>query len=207
MGVGASRWRPPRAGLCALLPDLVCAVASLGVDRPYGVRPRLSSGMARTTSTTSLFLSDPVAPGEVQAGPRRVSGSHPNSWRRAGRTLLSGADLAAAQRRLAEYMVSSMKDGSNRATKGWWDDACADRRLGVRLRGHLVPCSCGTANRTGFVPFQHGSGWLPDPRRRGHLTQADGHLTLLDHVPEVPSGCLKRSRAAHTALGGEPSSP
>jgi pimeloyl-ACP methyl ester carboxylesterase len=198
MGVwGISGGGPHALACAALLPDLVCAVGSLASIAPYGV-PGLDffSGMgADNLDDITLFLSDPVAARKksrqdrdefLEVTPEQLAAS----WA----TLLSGADLAALNDDLAEYMVSSMKDGLEPGDQGWWDDACADMAdWGFGFADISVPVQLWHGEQDRFVPFQHGQ-WLAAqiPGVEAHLTQADGHLTLLDHVPEVHEWLLER---------------
>jgi len=141
-----------------------------GVDRPYGSRASTSSAAwARTNlDDITLFLSDPVA---ARRSPGRTETSSWRSRRTAGAswaTLLSGADLAALNDDLAEYMVSSMKDGLEPGDQGWWDDACAhmaDWGFGFATSRFRLQLWHGEQDR--FVRSSTASGWLPDPRRRG----------------------------------------
>jgi len=66
-------------------------------------------------------------------------------------------------------------------------------RLGFGFADISVPVQLWHGEQDRFVPFQHGQ-WLAAqiPGVEAHLTQADGHLTLLDHVPEVHEWLLER---------------
>jgi pimeloyl-ACP methyl ester carboxylesterase len=72
--------------------------------------------------------------------------------------------------------------------EGWWDDGVAHLEpWGFDLKAIRIPVQLWHGRHDRFVPFQHGE-WLASqiPGVEAHLTEVDGHITLLQRrVPEV----------------------
>lgn len=111
----------------------------------------------------------------------------PEQVRDAWASLLSPADIAALSNELTTFLVTSMRDGLAPGDQGWWDDSCAHLEpWGFNFDDITVPVQLWHGAQDRFVPFQHGQ-WLAGqiPGVEAHLTEADGHLTLIGRVPEV----------------------
>jgi pimeloyl-ACP methyl ester carboxylesterase len=91
-------------------------------------------------------------------------------------------------------MVTCLKDGLAPGDQGWWDDGVAHiAPWGFTFDAIQVPVQVWHGAHDKFVPFQHGQ-WLSEhiPGVDAHLTDTDGHLTLLvDRVPEVHAWLLQ----------------
>ena len=109
-------------------------------------------------------------------------------------TLLSPADAAVLTGELASFMVTCLKDSLAPGDQGWWDDEVAHiAPWGFTFDAIQVPVQVWHGAQDKFVPFQHGQ-WLSEhiPGVDAHLTDTDGHLTLLvDRVPEVHAWLLQ----------------
>ena len=200
LGVWGYSGGGPHALACAaLLPDLVTAVATFASVAPFGA-PGLDffSGMGEeNVEGFTLYQKDPVA-ARIKHGHDReeLLDVTPEKLLQAWTTLLSPADAAVLTGDLAAFLVFCFKDGLAPGDQGWWDDGMADLApWGFRLDSIEIPVQIWHGAEDKFVPFQHGQ-WLVEhiPRAEAHLSDADGHLTLLaERVPEVHDWLLQHS--------------
>ena len=193
---GISGGGPHALACAALLPDLVSAVASLASPAPYGA-PGLDffTGMGQDNlDDFKLFLDDPEAARTKGSKDReQLLQATPDQLVAAWASLLSPVDQAALSSELASFLTTSMKDGLAPGDQGWWDDGCAHMApWGFSLDAIQIPVQLWHGRQDRFVPFQHGQ-WLSEqiPGVDAHLTEADGHLTLISRVPEVHAWLLQ----------------
>jgi pimeloyl-ACP methyl ester carboxylesterase len=102
-------------------------------------------------------------------------------------TLVSPADAAVLTGELADYLYASMTDALAPGDEGWWEDGEAHLGdWGFDLGSITVPVQLWQGRQDNFVPFQHGV-WLANqiPGVDAHLSEEDGHLTLLARLPEI----------------------
>jgi pimeloyl-ACP methyl ester carboxylesterase len=187
---GISGGGPQALACAALLPDLVCAVAALASIAPFGA-PGLDyfTGMGQdNVDDVTLFLDDPDAARKKHAKDRDdFLALTPAQLVEAWASLLSPADVAAVTDEFASFLVSSVQDGLAPGSQGWWDDDCAFMTgWGFSFEAIRVPVQLWHGAQDRFVPFQHGQ-WLSEhiPGVEAHLTDSDGHLTLLDRLPDI----------------------
>ncbi|HKH88804.1 MAG TPA: alpha/beta fold hydrolase [Acidimicrobiales bacterium] len=194
---GISGGGPHALACAALLPDLVSAVASLASLAPYGA-PGLDyfTGMGQANlDDIKLFFDDPVAAREKSARDRdEFLAGTPEQVQEGMASLLSETDAAVMSHELASFMVTSMQDGLVPGDQGWWDDSCAHLGpWGFAFDAIRVPVQLWHGVHDQFVPFQHGQ-WLAAqiPGVDAHLTDTDGHLTLMvNRVPAVHEWLLQ----------------
>jgi len=200
LGVWGYSGGGPHALACAgLLPDLVTAVATFASVAPYGA-PGLDffTGMGEeNVEGFTLYKKDPVAARIKHAHDREeLLEVTPEQLLKAWSTLLSPADTAVLTGDLAAFLAESLKDGLAPGDQGWWDDGMADLApWGFALDAIEVPVQIWHGAQDRFVPFQHGQ-WLAEhiPGAEAHLSDADGHLTLLaERVPEVHAWLLQKT--------------
>jgi pimeloyl-ACP methyl ester carboxylesterase len=166
---------------------------------PYGA-PGLDyfTGMGQdNVDGFTLFLKDPAAARKKGAQDREdalkvTAETMLESWA----SLLSPADAAVLTGGFASYLVECLQDGLAPGDQGWWDDGVAEiAPWGFALDSIAVPVQLWHGTQDRFVPFQHGQ-WLAQqiPGVEAHLTDVDGHLTLLvERVPEVHDWLLQHS--------------
>jgi len=110
-------------------------------------------------------------------------------------SLVSAADAAVLSGELASFLVDSLKEGLSAGDAGWWDDGVAEMSpWGFDLGAIALPVQLWHGAEDRFVPVQHGR-WLSEriPGVEAHLTEEDGHLTLLaNRVPEVHDWLLRQ---------------
>jgi pimeloyl-ACP methyl ester carboxylesterase len=196
---GASGGGPHALACAALLPELVSAVASLASLAPYGEADLdYFTGMGQANADDiRLFLNDPAAARKKSAQDRSDALQRTPETVQAGlASLLSPADAAVLTYDVACFFVASTKDGLGPGDQGWWDDGCAHMApWGFELETIRIPVQLWHGAHDQFVPFQHGQ-WLAAhiPGVDAHLTDTDGHLTLLvERVPSVHEWLLQHS--------------
>ena len=193
----------PHALACAaLLPDLVCAVASLGAIAPYGP-PDLDyfAGMGQeNVDDIKLQLADPASArrklvsdreGVLSMTEDQVGGYAADSDQGFA-SLVSPQDATAMGAGLGAWWLRSMQLGLEAGDEGWWDDGVA--HFGdweFELREIDVPVQLWHGRHDKFVPFQHGE-WLARniPGVEAHLTDDDGHMTLFSKLRAIHAWLL-----------------
>jgi pimeloyl-ACP methyl ester carboxylesterase len=111
------------------------------------------------------------------------------------RTLLSPVDAEALDPSIAEWLVRSAHDGLATSDDGWWDDGVAQLApWGFELDEIRMPVQVWQGRQDRFVPYGHGE-WLAahTPGAEPHLTENDGHITLIrNRIGEVHRWLLDR---------------
>jgi pimeloyl-ACP methyl ester carboxylesterase len=192
----------PHALACAaLLPDLVCAVASLGAIAPYG-GPDLDyfAGMGQeNVDDIKLQLAEPATAhrkmvmdrdGILSMTQDQVDNAA-DSEQGFG-SLVSPEDAAAMRAGLGPWWLRSMQLGLELGDEGWWDDGVAHfGDWGFELNDIEVPVQLWHGRHDKFVPFQHGE-WLARniPGVEAHLTDDDGHMTLFSELRVIQAWLL-----------------
>jgi pimeloyl-ACP methyl ester carboxylesterase len=178
-----------------MLPDLVCAVATLGSIAPYG-QPDLDyfTGMGQDNiDDMELQLRDPGAAQQKLAADRSgLMGTTVDQIGGFAASLVSSEDAAAMRAGLAAFWLSSMQLGLEAGDRGWWDDSVADLGdWGFDLGDIAVPVQLWHGRHDQFVPFQHGE-WLARhiPGVDAHLTDDDGHMTLFFKLRDIHAWLL-----------------
>ncbi len=194
---GISGGGPHALACAALLPDLVCAVASLASIAPYGP-PDLDffTDMGQdNVDDIQLLLRDPVAAHEKLASDREGLLQATRETVTAGfESLVSPADAAALRSGLDEYLLRSMQLGLDPGDEGWWEDCQVHvEDWGFSFDDIAVPVQLWHGRHDKFVPFQHGE-WLAKqiPGVEAHLSDDDGHLTLLSKLREIHAWLRER---------------
>jgi pimeloyl-ACP methyl ester carboxylesterase len=194
---GYSGGGPHALACAALLPDLVSAVATFASVAPFDA-PGLDyfTGMGEANADDiRLLLEDPEAARAKNAKDRdAILQVTPEALVEAWASLVSPADTAVLTEDLALFVVTCIKDGLAGGDQGWWDDGLAGiAPWGFALDAIRVPVQVWHGAQDKFVPFQHGQ-WLSEhiPGAEAHLTDTDGHFTLLvDRVSEVHAWLLQ----------------
>ena len=191
LGVWGFSGGGPHAIACAaLLPNLVAAVSVIGSIAPYAAAGLdYFAGMgASNMDDIKLYLSDPATAREKARQDRldALQRTLDNIGERL-KTLLTPVDRAALRDDLAAWMVLCATDGLAETDEGWWDDGVAHLApWGFDFGTIAIPVQVWHGRHDQFVPFQHGQ-WLAAhiPEAESHLSETDGHLTLLNRVPEI----------------------
>jgi pimeloyl-ACP methyl ester carboxylesterase len=194
---GISGGGPHALACAALLPDRLVAVASLASLAPYEA-PGFDyfAGMGELNAEdTRLMFADPAAAKAKTISDREVMlTATAEGTREFMKTLLTATDAAVMTGELAEHLTQNVKDGLAPGIEGWWDDGWALLHpWGFDVRAINVPLMLWHGRQDRFVPFQHGE-WLAQqiPGVDAHLTEEDGHLTLIQRrIPEVHDWLLR----------------
>ena len=161
-----------------MLPDLVCAVASLGGDRARTARQDLDyfTGMGQeNVEDIKLMLlrrpsTAPVA--SWRRTEKRIMAASADEITAGFETLISPADAAAFRDGMDEYLPQVHATGPRPGDEGWWGDSVADVvDWGFDLASIAVPVQFWHGRHDKFVPYQHGE-WLAR-----HIPGVDAHLT------------------------------
>ncbi len=207
---GVSGGGPHALACAALLPDLVAGVASLASLAPYGAEGfDYFAGMGQeNVDDIKLTLSDEASAREkAPEDRRRLLSLSLEQTIDAFPTLLSPVDAAAHDDELARLLYRWSHDGLAPGVDGWWDDSMAQLHpWGFDVGSIAVPVQLWHGRHDWFVPFQHGE-WLAAhiPGVEAHLTEDDGHITLLQRrIPEVHAWLLERLSERGTEVSTAP---
>jgi pimeloyl-ACP methyl ester carboxylesterase len=187
---GISGGGPHALACAALLPDIVRAVASLASPAPYG-SPGLDffAGMGELNVEDFKQMVEDREAARVKSRRDReeLLELSDSQLLEAWSTLLSPPDVAWLTEERVAFLLASIKEGLAPGDEGWWEDGVADLDgWGFEFDAIAVPVQVWHGAQDRMVPFQHGE-WVAAhvPGVEAHLTDTDGHLTLLDRVPEV----------------------
>lgn len=195
---GISGGGPHALACAALLPDLVVAAGSLASIAPYGA-PGLDyfadMGQENVDDTRLVLKDEPAAREKLARDREQLLAMSADDMGQAFPTLLSPVDASAHTADLADYLFATMRAGLSPGGEGWWDDGIAHLRpWGFNVEDIGIPVQLWHGRHDRFVPFQHGE-WLANriPGVDAHLTDVDGHLTLMqDRIPAVHDWLLER---------------
>lgn len=194
---GISGGGPHVLACAALLPDLVCAAASLASVAPFEAEGLdYFAGMGQeNVDDTRLFLADKeAARAKTEQDRDEELAASPDDLATILATLLTPTDAAVLTGELAKFLASSTQDGLAPGAQGWWDDNCMILPWGFDVADISVPVLLLHGRQDMFVPFGHGE-WLAAhiPGVEARLTDSDGHLTLMQYrVPEVHAWLSER---------------
>ena len=181
----------PRALACAaLLPDRCLAAASLAGIAPYdGEGLDWMAGMAEenVAEYTAAAAGREAYDAYLEAEFLPVLMADADDLAEAMGGLLPEADKAAMDRGFTEWLTESFHRAGTQRTAGVLDDGqAAVRSWGFDVGDIRVPVAVYQGRQDAMVPFAHGE-WLAAhvPGAEAHLTDDDGHLTLVTRLPEI----------------------
>lgn len=181
----------PRAlGCAALLPDRCRAAASIA-----GVAPHDGAGLAWQAGMAEENVAEYTA---AEAGrdayaaylereflPVLLADADDLAESLGG--LLPPADRAALDRGFTEWLTETFhRAGAQRIAGVLEDGLAAVRPWGFDLEAIAVPVLVYQGRQDAMVPYAHGE-WLAAhvPGAEAHLSDDDGHLTLMNRLPEL----------------------
>jgi pimeloyl-ACP methyl ester carboxylesterase len=192
---GISGGGPHALACAALMPDLVCAAATLGSIAPSdALGDSWADGMGEANvEEYTLYRKDPTAL-KATYGVQREAMLDMTSGQviEAIGSLVSPEEAAGLRGGLDAYFVSSVQDGLVAGVEGWWDDTVADMSpWDFDLSTIEVPVQVWHGRHDQFVPIRHGE-WLIEhvPGSMACLSETDAHLTLLNRLPEIHAWLL-----------------
>lgn len=181
----------PRAlGCAALLPGRCLAAATIAGIAPHDAEGLdWTSGMAEenlaeyTTAAESreayeAFLEEEFLPVMLADADDMAEGMG---------GLLSAADRAVLVSPFLEWLTDSFHRAGAQRVAGVLDDGqAAVRPWGFDVGAITVPVAIYQGRQDVMVPYAHGE-WLAAhvPNAEAHLSEEDGHLTLVTRLPEI----------------------
>jgi pimeloyl-ACP methyl ester carboxylesterase len=193
---GISGGGPHALACAALAPDLFAAAATLASVGPYGEDgfDFFEDMGTQNVEDFRLTATDPQASAAKAAEewPLLVSAT-PESLRAQWSTILTPTDAGALTGEVAEYLIAMLKSGLATGPEGYIDDGVAfTRPWGFKLSEITIPVQLWQGRQDRFVPYGHGK-WLSEhiPGVEAHLTEEDGHLTLLNRISEIHEWLLR----------------
>ncbi len=101
--------------------------------------------------------------------------------------MLSPVDRAALTGEFADEMATALRRAVSSGIAGWRDDDLAFvQDWGFALDQISVPVDIWQGRQDRMVPFEHGQ-WLAAkvPNARAHLFATEGHLSILNQLPDL----------------------
>jgi pimeloyl-ACP methyl ester carboxylesterase len=135
-----------------------------------------------------------AARARLEKARRAVLKANPSDLLRLNPDLHSPSDAVALTEELAAWYLRRNQDGLAPGVEGWWEDSVALLKpWGFSPETIHAPVMVWHGRQDRMVPIQHGE-WLAErlPNASPHLTDQDGHLTLLtSRVPAVHAWLLE----------------
>ena len=194
---GISGGGAPALACAATLPKRVVAAASLA-----GVAPFRAAGLDWFAGMGELNISEYTLASTDRAAFEQLSRTERDQLvvatgdqiREMWSSLTSDVDRAALTEEIADFLVRSVREGLKHGAEGMIDDAVSQvSPWGFELSSIRCPVQVWQGREDRFVPFAHGE-WLAAhlPKVEAHLKENEGHLSQLQHVPEVHAWLLSR---------------
>ncbi len=190
----------PRALACAaLLPGRCLAAASLAGVAPYdGDGLDWMAGMAEenVAEYTAAAAGREAYAAYLEEEFLPVLMADADDMAQAMGGLLPAADRAALDRGFTEWMTEMFHRAGVQRVAGALDDGqAAVRPWGFDVAAITLPVAVYQGRQDASVPFAHGA-WLAAhvPGAEAHLTDDDGHLTLVNRVADVLADLKRLAR-------------
>jgi pimeloyl-ACP methyl ester carboxylesterase len=194
---GISGGGPHALACAALASDRVAAVASLASVAPIDAEGLdWLAGMGQTNLDEFGAAMRGLAALEeyLEDQERDLTATTAEGVIAALEQLLTPVDAQALDGEVGEYFALCMREAVRPGAAGWRDDDLAFvKPWGFSLDQIEVPVLLWHGEHDLFVPFAHGE-WLTEriPNVEAHLSDTDGHLTLLKRMPQVHAWLLER---------------
>ena len=193
--LGWSGGGPRALGCAALLSARCLAAASLAGVAPYDGDLDWIAGMAEenVAEYTAAATGREAYAAYLEQEFLPVLMADADDLAEAMGGLLPPADRAALDRPFLEWLTETFHRAGTQRIDGVLDDGqAAVRPWGFDLASITVPVAIYQGRQDAMVPFAHGE-WLAAhvPGAQAHLTDDDGHLTLVTRMPEILAN-LKR---------------
>jgi pimeloyl-ACP methyl ester carboxylesterase len=194
---GLSGGAPHALACAALLPERCIAAASLASPAPWeadGLDWLAGQGDANVAEwKASLAGPDALEQLLSDETPGMLAGTA-DELRAAMLSVLTPVDQRALSGDLGAYLHAAVQRGLGERVDGWRDDDLAfTQPWGFAVEEIHRPVLLWQGVQDLMVPADHGR-WLAGriPGVEAHVSESDGHLTLIDRVPEVHAWLLER---------------
>jgi pimeloyl-ACP methyl ester carboxylesterase len=188
----------PHALACgALASDRVVAVASLAAVAPYdadGLDWLAGMGQMNVDEFGAAVRGSEALEEHLEGQARDVAATTGDGIVTALEQLLTPVDARALSGEIGDYLAKCEREAVRQGVAGWRDDDLAFAKpWGFSVEEINIPVLLWHGEHDLFVPFAHGE-WLAEriPNVDAHLSDEDGHLTLLHRVPDVHAWLLER---------------
>ena len=187
--LGWSGGGPRALGCAALLPGCLAAVSLAGVAPYDGDGLDWTGGMAEenVAEYTAAAAGRDAYAAYLEAEFLPVLLADADDMAEAMGGLLPRADRDALDRPFLEWMTETFHRAGAQRIAGVLDDGqAAVRPWGFDVGAISVPVAVYQGRQDAMVPYAHGE-WLAAnvPTAEAHLTEDDGHLTLVTRLPEI----------------------
>jgi pimeloyl-ACP methyl ester carboxylesterase len=188
--LGWSGGGPRALGCAALLPERCLAAASVAGAAPYdGDGLDWFAGMAEenVTEYTAAATGREAYEAFLEKDFLPVLMADADDMEEAMGGLLPSVDRDALDRPFLEWLTETFHRAGAQRLVGVLDDGqAAVRPWGFDVGSIRVPVAVYQGRQDAMVPFAHGE-WLAAhiPGAEAHLTEDDGHLTLVTKMPEL----------------------
>jgi pimeloyl-ACP methyl ester carboxylesterase len=187
----------PHALACgAVASDTVAAVASLASVAPHdagGLDWLAGMGQTNIEEFGAALEGPETLERYLVTQERHLTAASAEGVIAALENLLTPVDAQALNGTVGEYFASCMREAVRPGIAGWRDDDLAFAKpWGFSVEEIETPVVLWHGEHDLFVPIAHGE-WLAEriPNVDAHLSDKDGHLTLLQRVPEVHAWLLE----------------
>jgi pimeloyl-ACP methyl ester carboxylesterase len=195
---GISGGGPHALACAALLADRCVAAASLASPAPFdadGLDWIAGQGEGNVAEWEAALSGPDVLEPLLRKDSAEMLAATPDELRDVMLSVLTPVDQRAMTGEFGAYLHATLRRGLAERVDGWRDDDIAfTRPWGFGLADIRIPVLLWQGVHDLMVPPAHGR-WLAEriPGVEAHISEEDGHLTLLDlRVPEVHGWLLER---------------
>ncbi|HLJ02991.1 MAG TPA: alpha/beta hydrolase [Solirubrobacteraceae bacterium] len=187
---GISGGGPHALACAALLPELVPAVGVIASGAPWdadGLDYLAGMGELNAEDIRLIISDKAAARAKCEADRLEALALEADDLAEYLQTLLAPVDREQLTPELAQYLVTTTREGLAPGADGWWDDNVAELGpWGFELGAIRTPVLLLHGRQDRFVPFAHGE-WLARhiPGVQAELSDEDGHLSLLGRIDRV----------------------
>jgi pimeloyl-ACP methyl ester carboxylesterase len=197
---GISGGGPHALACAALLGDRCVAAASLASPAPFdaeGLDWIAGQGDGNVAEWEAALAGPDVLEPLLREDAAEMLAATPDEMRDVMLSVLTPVDQASMTGEFGAYLHATLRGGLADRVDGWRDDNIAfTKPWGFDLSVIRIPVLLWQGVHDLMVPPSHGR-WLAEriPGVEAHISEDDGHLTLLDlRVPEVHGWLLEHAR-------------
>jgi pimeloyl-ACP methyl ester carboxylesterase len=196
---GVSGGGPHALACAALLSDRADSVASIASVAPYdaaGLNYLAGMGESNVDEFGAALEGEAALRPYLNAAGAEMAAAGPEGLAAALESILPEVDVAALDGGFAQFMYEWMDAGLRPGLDGWLDDDLAFvAPWGFELADIRAPVLLVHGRLDLMVPFSHGE-WLAAhvPGVTPNLMDAEGHVSMVAHVPTVHTWLLRTVR-------------